>query len=118
MQVADHEIFGPLLQLYWVNDLSQAIAQANNTSYGLSASLLSDDPDAYQEFYANIKAGVINWNRPTIGSLSSAPFGGVGKSGNHRPSAYYAADYCAYPVASTESSNLELPSTLNPGLKL
>ncbi len=118
LQVADHEIFGPLLQLYWVNDLSQAIAQANNTSYGLSASLLSDDPDAYQEFYANIKAGVINWNRPTIGSLSSAPFGGVGKSGNHRPSAYYAADYCAYPVASTESSNLELPSTLNPGLKL
>ena len=34
---------------------------------------------------------------------SAAPFGGVGQSGNHRPSAYYAADYCAYPVTSFES---------------
>ena len=31
------------------------------------------------------------------------PFGGLGASGNHRPSAYYAADYCAYPVASFEA---------------
>ena len=46
--------------------------------------------------------GVINWNRPTNGASSAAPFGGVGLSGNHRPSAYYAADYCAYPVASSE----------------
>jgi succinylglutamic semialdehyde dehydrogenase len=45
---------------------------------------------------------VINWNRPTNGASSAAPFGGVGLSGNHRPSAYYAADYCAYPVASNE----------------
>ena len=50
------------------------------------------------------------------GAASSAPFGGVGKSGNHRPSAYYAADYCAYPVASIETSELEMPAKLSPGL--
>jgi succinylglutamic semialdehyde dehydrogenase len=33
------------------------------------------------------------------------PFGGLGESGNHRPSAYYAADYCAYPVASFEAAD-------------
>jgi succinylglutamic semialdehyde dehydrogenase len=43
---------------------------------------------------------VINWNKPTNGAPSTAPFGGVGLSGNHRPSAFYAADYCAYPVTS------------------
>ena len=37
------------------------------------------------------------------GAAATAPFGGLGASGNHRPSAYYAADYCAYPVASAES---------------
>ena len=57
----------------------------------------------YDVFWANIRAGVINWNKPTNGASSAMPFGGVGLSGNHRPSAYYAADYCAYPVASTEA---------------
>ena len=50
-----------------------------------------------------MRAGVINWNRPTNGASSGAPFGGVGRSGNHRPGAWYAADYCAYPVSSHES---------------
>ncbi|MDG0902064.1 N-succinylglutamate 5-semialdehyde dehydrogenase, partial [Pseudomonas sp. L01] len=49
---------------------------------------------------------------------SSAPFGGIGASGNHRPSAYYAADYCAYPVASLESPSVSLPATLTPGISL
>ncbi|MGH8807350.1 MAG: succinylglutamate-semialdehyde dehydrogenase, partial [Noviherbaspirillum sp.] len=56
------------------------------------------------------------WNRPTTGAASTAPFGGIGKSGNHRPSAYYAADYCAYPVASIENHLLEMPKQLSPGL--
>ncbi|ECN5303748.1 N-succinylglutamate 5-semialdehyde dehydrogenase, partial [Salmonella enterica subsp. enterica serovar Typhimurium] len=47
---------------------------------------------------------------------STAPFGGVGASGNHRPSAWYAADYCAWPMASLESPELTLPATLSPGL--
>jgi succinylglutamic semialdehyde dehydrogenase len=98
----DVELFGPLLQIIQVDDLDQAIAEANNTRFGLSASLIGGTPTDYNRFWANVRAGVINWNRPTNGASSAAPFGGIGLSGNHRPSAYYAADYCAYPVASTE----------------
>jgi succinylglutamic semialdehyde dehydrogenase len=98
----DVELFGPLLQVIKVTDFDEAIAEANNTRFGLSASLIGGTPQEYNRFWANIRAGVINWNRPTNGASSSAPFGGVGLSGNHRPSAYYAADYCAYPVASNE----------------
>ena len=98
----DVELFGPLLQVSQADDLDAAIAEANNTRFGLSASLIGGTPQEYNRFWANVRAGVINWNRPTNGASSAAPFGGVGLSGNHRPSAYYAADYCAYPVASTE----------------
>ena len=98
----DIELFGPILQVIRVPDLDAAIAEANNTRFGLSASLIGGSPDDYGRFWANIRAGIINWNRPTNGASSSAPFGGIGLSGNHRPAAYYAADYCAYPVASTE----------------
>jgi len=98
----DIELFGPLLQVIRVPDLDSAISEANNTRFGLSASLIGGSPDDYGLFWANIRAGIINWNSPTNGASSKAPFGGIGLSGNHRPAAYYAADYCAYPVASTE----------------
>lgn len=98
----DVELFGPLLQVIKVADLDEGIAEANRTRFGLSASLIGGSPQDYSRFWANVRAGVINWNRPTNGASSKAPFGGLGLSGNHRPSAYYAADYCAYPVASTE----------------
>jgi succinylglutamic semialdehyde dehydrogenase len=98
----DIELFGPLLQVIRVPDLDTAITEANNTRFGLSASLIGGSPDDYGRFWANIRAGIINWNGPTNGASSKAPFGGIGLSGNHRPAAYYAADYCAYPVASTE----------------
>lgn len=98
----DVELFGPLLQVIRVNDFDEAIAEANNTRFGLSASLVGGTPADYSRFWANVRAGVVNWNRPTNGASSAAPFGGTGLSGNNRPSAFYAADYCAYPVASTE----------------
>lgn len=98
----DVELFGPLLQVIRVDDFDQAIAEANSTRFGLTAALVGGSPEEYNQFWANVRAGVINWNRPTNGTSLSAPMGGVGLSGNHRPSAYYAADYCAYPVASAE----------------
>ena len=105
-QRPDEEIFGPVLQMVRVPDFPSAIAEANATRYGLAASLLGGDPQLYDQFWANIRAGVVNWNRPTNGAPSNAPFGGVGLSGNHRPSAYYAADYCAYPVVSSETEHI------------
>ena len=98
----DMELFGPILQVIRVPDLDSAITEANNTRFGLSAALIGGSPDDYGRFWANIRAGIVNWNSPTNGASSTAPFGGVGLSGNHRPAAYYAADYCAYPVASLE----------------
>ena len=99
----DEEIFGPVLQLVRVKDFDAAIAEANNTRFGLAASLIGGSPEMYDKFWANVRAGVINWNKPTNGAPSNAPFGGIGLSGNHRPSAFYAADYCAYPVTSSEA---------------
>lgn len=118
VRVADEEIFGPLLRLIWVDDFSCALQEANNTEYGLSAGLVCEDAELYYKFLNTINAGVVSWNRPTIGSSSAAPFGGLKKSGNYRPSAYYAADYCSYPIASMEASSLDLPETLNPGISL
>jgi len=92
-----------VLQLIRVPDFDAAIAAANATSFGLSAGLLADDPALWRRFLAESRAGVVNWNRPTTGAAANMPFGGLGQSGNHRPSAYYAADYCAYPVASFEA---------------
>ena len=99
----DEELFGPVLQLIRVKDFDAAIDEANNTRFGLAASVLTKDPKLYDRFWANVRSGVINWNKPTNGAPSNAPFGGIGMSGNHRPSAFYAADYSAYPVTSVES---------------
>jgi succinylglutamic semialdehyde dehydrogenase len=101
----DAELFGPVLQVVRVADFDAALAEANATRYGLAASLVGGSPELYDRFWANIRAGVINWNKPTNGAPSNAPFGGLGLSGNHRPSAFYAADYCAYPVTSSEAES-------------
>ncbi|MGO9568043.1 MAG: succinylglutamate-semialdehyde dehydrogenase [Desulfomonilaceae bacterium] len=114
----DVELFGPLLQLIRVSDFDAAIREAGDTTYGLVAGLLSDNKDLYERFYRKIRAGVINWNRQTTGASGRMPFGGVGASGNHRPSGYYASDYCSYPVASNELERLELPSRFLPGIDL
>jgi len=114
----DKELFGPLLQLYRVKDIQHAIDMANNTRYGLSAGVLSDNPKVFEQFQRHVRAGLINWNRPLTGASSARPFGGTGISGNHRPSAWYAADYCAYPVASLQADQMELPDTLPPGLHI
>lgn len=114
--IPDEEHFGPLLSVYRCDDFEQALALANNTRYGLAAGLLSDDASRYDWFLDEIRAGIVNWNRPLTGASSAAPFGGVGASGNHRPSAYYAADYCAWPMASLEAQTSTLPENLSPGL--
>ena len=111
----DIELFGPILQVQRAETFEDAIAEANNTRYGLSASLISQDPKLFEQFWANIRAGIVNWNRPTNGASSAAPFGGIGWSGNHRPSALYAADYCAYPVVSNEADQAR--ATIGVGLR-
>lgn len=114
----DQEYFGPLLTVIRYDSLDQAMTIANNTQFGLSAGLLSDDKTEYEWFLQHSRAGIINWNRQTTGASSNAPFGGTGASGNHRASAYYAADYCAYPVSSIEADSLTMPEKLGHGLTI
>ena len=114
----DEEFFGPLLQVIRYDSFESAIAEANATAYGLAAGLLSDSRARFEQFWLHSRAGIVNWNKQLTGAASTAPFGGIGASGNHRASAYYAADYCAYPVAGLESENLTLPATLTPGVTL
>jgi succinylglutamic semialdehyde dehydrogenase len=103
-QRLDEEIFGPLLQVIRVDDFATAIGEANNTRFGLAAGLLSDSEQRWETFSNEIRAGVVNWNRHTTGASGAAPFGGIGLSGNHRPAGFYAADYCAWPMASLIAS--------------
>lgn len=114
----DEEFFGPLLQVIRYDSFESAIAEANATAYGLAAGLLSDSRARFEQFWLHSRAGIVNWNKQLTGAASTAPFGGIGASGNHRASAYYAADYCAYPVAGLESDSLSLPATLTPGVTL
>lgn len=115
---ADEELFAPFVQIHRYDHFEEALQLANQTRYGLAAGLFSDHEKRYQEFYHTVRAGLINWNRPTTGAASSLPFGGVGFSGNHRPSAYFAADYCSYPIASMEQNHLAVPAQLVPGIVL
>lgn len=114
----DSEIFGPMLQLQRVDSVDNAITVANNTQFGLSAGVLSRHREVFDKLLQNGRSGLVNWNRQTTGASGAAPFGGTGLSGNHRPAGYYAADYCAYPVASIENAHLMLPDVLEPGLEL
>ena len=101
----DEEVFGPLLQVIRVPDFAAAVVEANNTKYGLASGLISDSRDNYDYFFPRSRAGIVNWNQQLTGAASTAPFGGIGWSGNHKPSAYYAADYCAYAVATMEQAD-------------
>lgn len=114
--VPDEEYFGPLTTIIRYDDFSQALRIANDTRYGLSVGLVSPHREQFDQLLLEARAGIVNWNKPLTGASSAAPFGGVGASGNHRPSAYYAADYCAWPMASLESASLTLPASLSPGL--
>lgn len=117
VDVPDEEIFAPFLSVIRVDSFEEALIAANDTRYGLSAGLISDDVSLWDRFITTIRAGVVNFNRPTTGAAGDMPFGGLGASGNHRPSAYYAADYCAYPVASFEAQSVANITSEIKGLK-
>lgn len=113
----DEECFGPLLQVIRYDNFGEALRMADDTAYGLAAGILTDSRESYEQALDHLRTGILNWNTPLTGASSAAPFGGVGLSGNYRPSAYLAADYCAYPTASLEQPQVPQPSDL-PGFPL
>jgi len=112
----DEEYFGPLLSIVRYEDFEQAIEIANKTRFGLATGLISTQREDFDRLLIEARAGIVNWNKPLTGASSNAPFGGIGASGNHRASAYYAADYCAWPMASMESETIAMPENHLPGL--
>ena len=102
----DEEVFGPLLQVHRARDFDHAIEIANATRFGLAGGLLSGDAELWKRVQRKLRVGVLNWNRPTTGASGALPFGGPGLSGSLRPSAFYAADYVAYPVATQMSEKV------------
>ncbi len=115
--VHDEEYFGPLATVCYVESFEHAIEVANRSRYGLAAGILTDRREHFDRFVASVRAGIVNWNSPTTGASGKLPFGGIGASGNHRPSGFFAADYCSDPIASVESSRLTPSSNLPPGLE-
>ena len=109
----DEEIFAPFLQVYRIDGIDAQIARANDTRFGLAAGLVSDNASLWDYARPRLRAGIVNWNKPTTGAVSSMPFGGPGLSGNFRPGAYYAADYCAWPQASQLAQVPASPSLPN-----
>jgi alpha-ketoglutaric semialdehyde dehydrogenase len=85
MKIVKEEIFGPVTCLIPVKNLEDAIAQVNDTSYGLSSSIYSRDVNHAMKAIRDIEAGITYINGPTIGAEVHLPFGGVKNTGNgHR----------------------------------
>lgn len=116
--VPDEEYFGPLTCIYRYEQFDEALSLVNATRFGLAVGLVSPSRELFERVLIEARAGIVNWNKPLTGASSTAPFGGVGASGNHRASAFYAADYSAWPMASLESEQLTLPEKLSPGIVL
>jgi len=83
MKVFAEETFGPVVSVYSYSDLDDAIARANDTEYGLNASVWTGNPRLGREVAARIQAGTVNVNEGFAASFGSidAPMGGFGDSG-------------------------------------
>jgi aldehyde dehydrogenase (NAD+) len=81
MAVAREEVFGPVVGIERIGGLDEAISRANDTPYGLIAAVCTQSLAAAHRFGAEVQAGMVKVNRPTIGAAVNAPFGGVKLSG-------------------------------------
>lgn len=113
----DNELIGPFIKVIRVENFDEAIKEANNTAYGLAAGIFTENQALYEKFSFDINAGLVNWNQQLTGAFGTAPFGGIKKSGNYRPSGYFAVDYCVYAVASIEIEKVKPITTLPIGIR-
>ncbi|MED4205744.1 alpha-ketoglutaric semialdehyde dehydrogenase GucD [Neobacillus mesonae] len=80
MTIARDEIFGPVLALIKINSFEEAVEMANDTPYGLSASIFTKDIDRAFNFIDVIETGLVQINGETGGAEPQAPFGGMKES--------------------------------------
>jgi acyl-CoA reductase-like NAD-dependent aldehyde dehydrogenase len=94
MRIAREEIFGPVLSVLKVGSYEEAVAAANDTRYGLSSSIYTQDVTVAFRAMQDIEAGITYVNGPTIGAEAHMPFGGVKQTGNgHREGGWEVFDF-------------------------
>lgn len=99
------EIFGPNVTFVPYDHIDEAIKIANATEYGLASALFSNDRSLFNYCVDEIDAGLINFNRSTVGASAKLPFGGVKNSGNYHPAALTTIDSCVYQMSALEVKN-------------
>ena len=93
MRIWKEESFGPVLGIAKFDDSEQAIEMANDTPYGLSASIYTQDINKAYTAMRDVYTGIFYVNAPTIGAETHLPFGGTKETGNgHREASEAALD--------------------------
>src|SRR5712664_194604 len=110
------ELFGPDLAVYPAGSEEEALQIANATDYGLAASVHTRSEQAFDRCQRALECGVVNWNAPTVGASGRLPFGGLKRSGNHRPAALWSTLYCSAPVAVLRGDGAFDRTKLAPGV--
>jgi len=83
MQIAQEEVFGPVIAIIPFDDLDEAFTLANDTQFGLSASIYTENIGAILKFIDRVDAGLVRINAETAGVELQAPFGGMKQSSSH-----------------------------------
>ena len=81
MRIAQEEIFGPVLTVFKVRDLEEALEISNNVQFGLSSSIYTRDVAKAFRYVEGVEAGMVHINAPTLGGEVHLPFGGTKASG-------------------------------------
>ena len=110
------EMFGPEAALYPFDELDEAIAAANDSDYGLAASVMTRSRASYEHCVGRVRTGLLNWNKGTVGASGRLPFGGSARSGNDRPAGVTSTLYCTAVQAHLENEGGFDPETLPPGM--
>lgn len=112
----DTELFAPDLSVVMVDSLDQAIAVANDTEFGLSAAVFTQNAEAFERCADELRVGVLHWNRSSAGASGRLPFGGIGSSGNHRPAGILMGQSCTWPLAVLLPQKADAPLPAWPGI--
>jgi succinylglutamic semialdehyde dehydrogenase len=112
------ELFGPDLAVHVVADAAEALAIANDSSFGLACAVYTASRERFEELADELSVGVVHWNRSSAGASPRLPFGGIKNSGNHHPAGLLAGSQCMYPLAVLLPSPTPGPLPTWPGLAL
>jgi vanillin dehydrogenase len=92
MSVFRDELFGPVASVIKASNADHALKLANDTSYGLSSAVLTNDLQLAMKFALELEAGMVHVNGPTVHDEVTVPFGGVKDSGTGREGGHWSMD--------------------------